>query len=110
MSEGNDAPRGGQTGDFVIVEFTLAFKAIAAEYQASVDAAARAEAERVTARNEAIRAEVESLPIDDDFINDIRTGVAMDKATSYLMNRRRVTQVTYFWDVARILRKKALQD
>lgn len=117
---GNDAPRGGKTGNFVLVVFTPEFYKRFATYFTEREAERKRKAELEAEKEQfkiAVRSEADSIDIDDEFtsqmewvmsVSGIEKSNRMASAVKSLLDRVGKEQIeTDFWQVARILKSKA---
>lgn len=112
-ASGNDAPRGGKTGNFVIVEFTEDFKKIAADFFAAKKALENAEIERLAKKNSVISEDIkkalaivdEQYSLDVEIANKLvgkEKSEARKNALIMLLNRNSL-EITYFYEVMRAI-------
>lgn len=120
-TQGNDAPRGGKTGQWVMVAEGTSFDWMEVIKKEKADAEAKAVAQReaavlqAKAAKEAIMQEAKSIVVDEEFISDVakvfgsgeEKSKAMASAFKALLQRNNIDKINSdFWQVFRILKSR----
>ena len=121
IESGNDAPRGGKTGDYVVVKFNPIFMEKFGWYFEKIVADKKAETEKKAQKeafNTAILEEANSMNIDDEFKNSmVEVNASFGQAKQELMitaiksllsrlGKEKIA--TDFWQVVRILKRRCI--
>lgn len=113
IDKGNDAPRGGKTGDYVIVEFTPEFKETAEKYLTKLRNAKIVVEKAKESKSAAIQSDIDKVtPIVDDqyrsevkeanLLSGLEKSEARKSALKSLLERSNI-EVTYFFEVMKAI-------